>query len=193
MDRFKLLVVCTANLCRSPLAERLWRQALTERLGVAAERFEISSAGTKSQPGTGMHPHAEAVLREWEIDATGFQPRLLTSEQLSGADLILTAERAHRSVCVVTAPATIRRCFTVHQFARLVELVDPAAITATDPVARMRALLNEAFAARSRTQPLAPEEEDLPDPVNQRPAVFSTCAVTLQGAFARTVELIGGA
>ena len=43
---FRWLVVCTGNICRSPMAEHLVRDGLRTRLGEAAADFVVASAGT---------------------------------------------------------------------------------------------------------------------------------------------------
>src|SRR4051812_32932148 len=54
---FRLLFVCTGNICRSPFAEILTRHLLVGRLGGrVAGRFEISSAGVQAVVGSPMHP-----------------------------------------------------------------------------------------------------------------------------------------
>src|SRR4051812_22131637 len=97
-DPARLLVVCHANLCRSPMIERLARQALAKRLGDPAgggqvPTVEVTSAGTHAEPGWDMHPFAGEVLRERGADVTDFASRRLTAELVAGADLVLTAAR----------------------------------------------------------------------------------------------------
>jgi Low molecular weight phosphotyrosine protein phosphatase len=62
-DTFRLLFVCTGNICRSPFAEILTRHLLRGRLGGrAAAAFDVSSAGVAAVVGSAMHPDSRAEL-----------------------------------------------------------------------------------------------------------------------------------
>src|SRR5262245_43206804 len=135
-DRFAVLAVCHANLCRSPLIERLLRRALEDRLGDGAVGFELASAGTDARAGLPMHPLAATVLREWGADDSEFHSTPLDPDVLASADLILTATREQRARCVSLAPATVRRVFTLRQFARLAGAVDASSLPDSSPAAR---------------------------------------------------------
>jgi protein-tyrosine phosphatase len=170
-NRFAVLVVCHANLCRSPLVERLLSHALSRRPG-----FAVASAGTHAHDGLSMHPHTAQVLREWGADHTGFRSRLLTPEVIAEADLILTAERSQRAQCVSLQPAAIGRAFTLRQFGRLAAAVDPARLTGATPADRMLALVGEANLERAAFQPVRPDEDDLVDPIGGPVDGFRECA-----------------
>jgi protein-tyrosine phosphatase len=171
-DRFAVLVVCHANLCRSPLVERLLDHALSRRLG----GFTVASAGTHAHEGLSMHPHTAAVLREWDADDTGFRSRPLTVEAVRRADLILAAERSQRAQCVSLLPEAVGRAFTLRQFGRLAAAVDPSTLTGATPADRLRALVSEANLARAEFQPVGPDEDDLVDPIGGPVEGFRACA-----------------
>jgi protein-tyrosine phosphatase len=176
-ERWAILAVCHANLCRSPLIERLIRRALIDALGSqSAAAFTVSSVGTHAHGGSPMHPYAAAVLRERGADEVGFQSRSIAAGAIAQADLILTADRPQRSLCVSAAPSAIARTFTLRQFGRLAAVVDPASLPDGPPVTRARALVVEAHLARALFQPVAPEEDDLADPVGGPIEAFRECA-----------------
>jgi len=87
----RVLVVCTGNTCRSPMAEALLRRMLDEA-GIEAE---VRSAGTGSIEGGRAHPESMAVARRAGLDLTGFRSRPLTPEQLESADIVLGMQLAH--------------------------------------------------------------------------------------------------
>ncbi|HEV2088106.1 MAG TPA: hypothetical protein VGR21_07325, partial [Cryptosporangiaceae bacterium] len=145
-DRFGILFVCTANLCRSPMAEHLARQRLST--AAPADRIVMGSGGTRADAGRSMHPHAAAVLSERGVDPAGFVSRPVSATGLLGASLVLTAAREHRAHCVTVAPGVVRRCFTLAQFVRLAESVDPASLSGIDPADRPRAAVAAALSAR---------------------------------------------
>jgi protein-tyrosine phosphatase len=186
-ERFAILVVCHANLCRSPLVHHLLGQALRERLGPEAKAFEVSSVGTHAHPGLPMHPNTAAVLREQGGDEGAFRSRAVAADAIKRADLILTADRPQRTICVSTVPASASRTFTILQFGRLAAAIDPASLRAASPIERARTLVAEAHLARAEFQPVAADADDLPDPVGLPLQAFRDCAQRVTG---ETVDVL---
>src|SRR5215213_2499267 len=93
MPPFSVLHVCMGNICRSPMAERLLRQAVWERVGDRADELLLSrSAGTGGwHAGEAMNPPAARELRRRGGDDAGFAARRLLGEHIDTADLVLTA------------------------------------------------------------------------------------------------------
>lgn len=90
----RVLLVCTGNICRSPLAAALMQRALGER-GVTD--VEVTSAGTGAWDGAPVSEGAYLVGLERGLDLSGHRARLLTRELADQADLILTMARHHRA------------------------------------------------------------------------------------------------
>lgn len=90
----KVLFVCTANLCRSPMAEGVFR-TLAERAGVA-EGFEIASAGT-SDGFVGRPPAPEAieVAASRGYDISGIRSRQMVTEDIAYFDYPLAMDSSH--------------------------------------------------------------------------------------------------
>ena len=110
---FNVLFVCTGNVCRSPVAELVTRRLLVDKFGPEeAARFAVSSAGTNAVLGEPMDPLSRAELADAGLDgdeATDFRSRPVTVEAIEAADLILTADRTHRSAVVQLAPSALAR------------------------------------------------------------------------------------
>jgi protein-tyrosine phosphatase len=89
-----VLFVCTANICRSPMAEGVFR-TLAHRAGLEGA-FSVSSAGT-----TGLHageaptPAAVAAAARRGYDIAGQRSRALTREDIAAADYVLAMDRSH--------------------------------------------------------------------------------------------------
>ena len=174
-----ILFVCQANICRSPLAERLtWHLSH----GLRAE-----SAGTHARAGDPMHPAARELLAAAGADTTAFGSRRVTAALVAGAGLVLTATRAQRAHCVTLAPAALGRTFTIRQFGRLAAAVDPGRITATEARPRLAEVLAEVARARGAVQP---GEDDLADPANGTAADMRACAQTIEAALRPVLALI---
>jgi protein-tyrosine-phosphatase len=89
-----ILVVCTANQCRSPIAEGLIRDRL-ERAGIA-DAIMVTSAGTWAQADRPASPHAITAMGERGVDLTRHRSREVDVEMIGGADLVLAMTESHR-------------------------------------------------------------------------------------------------
>jgi protein-tyrosine phosphatase len=189
-DRFEILFVCHANLCRSPLAERLARRAFDDAFGAAASGVVVSSAGTHAYGGTPMHQGSASVLAECGIDPGGFVSRTVDASGPMAADLVLAAGRDQRAACVTLAPSAVRRTFTLLQFSRLVAAVPATdALTGTVP-ARFRGLVEQVHANRHLVPTVLADMDDLPDPVNQPIEAFRECAQEIWKSVSTVVNVI---
>lgn len=110
----RILVVCTANVCRSPFAERLLRARLG---GSLFPGLVVLSAGTNAALGHDGCRAADRMLSRLGADpaAAPHRPGPLTRELIDQAHLVLTADRAHRSVVAALAPDARSRTFTLRE------------------------------------------------------------------------------
>ena len=90
----RILLVCTGNICRSPLAAALLQRALAQR---GIDGLEVASAGTGAWDGAPVSEGAYLVGLERGLDLSAHRARLLTRELVEEADLILTMARHHRA------------------------------------------------------------------------------------------------
>ena len=201
---FRVLVVCTANQCRSPLAEYLLRDALRAagvpavstaeaEAGAAVDgSWVIGSAGTRTRGGRPMDPAALAVLAERGIDGSAFVGRALTPQLIRDADLVLAATREHRGAVARLHPRALGRLFTIEQFGYLLDAVEPIRLDvngSVDDVSAGRALVHAAIAAKSR-RPGRTDADDLADPVGRPVEAFRMCADILAGTAGLIVDRI---
>ncbi|HXW97253.1 MAG TPA: low molecular weight protein arginine phosphatase [Gemmatimonadales bacterium] len=87
-----ILLICTGNTCRSPLAEAMLRRKLQER---GVEGVTVGSAGTGAWDGAPASEGAYLVALEHGLDLSSHRARLLTRELVDGSDLVLTMARHH--------------------------------------------------------------------------------------------------
>ena len=182
---FRVLMVCTANHCRSPIAQQLLAYQAIERFG-GAGGWQVESAGTSVLGPWPLHEYAKIVLAERLPSVAEHHSIGLGHTAISRADLVLTAARSHRSIVVSTVPAAVGRTFTILQFARLCDAVP--SISATRPGELGRRLVEEAKLARSSMQPVPGEFDDLPDPMGRALDEFRVCADRLQDAIDRILR-----
>ena len=192
-DVFRILHVCTGNICRSPMAERLTRAGLEQRLGADAARFVVESAGTWGHSGAPMEPYALSTLASYGVDGRDFRARELVAEHVAGADLVLTATREHRAAAVVLHPRAAARTFTLREFARLAGAVDPGQLTAADPVERARELVRAAAGKRGLVPPQTPKDDDLADPYQGPEHGFVVCGDLVRSSLQRPLDLLAAA
>ena len=109
-----ILVVCTANICRSPFAELLLKAGLHADLNAVVE-----SAGTHAHEGMVVCARVEEHLTtdEWVAQARGKVSRAVTPELLESAALILTASREQQSELVRLNPSVRDRTHTLREAA----------------------------------------------------------------------------
>ena len=147
---FAVLYVCTGNVCRSPMAELLFRSWVSPDADV-----EVASAGTQALVGHGIDRASASALGQLGIDPSRHRARQFEPWMAADADLILTAERAHRDLVMTELPSAFRRTFTMKEFARLARLLSPG------PAAEVIA---QAATMRGADGRLPDGVDDVPDP-----------------------------
>jgi protein-tyrosine phosphatase len=112
-SRPEVLVVCTANVCRSPMAQAL----LTSRLAALGQDAAVRSGGVMPG-GEPALPEAIAAMARYGIDIAAHRSRQVTASDLERADVILAMARENLRHAVVTAPAAWPRAFTLTELVR---------------------------------------------------------------------------
>jgi protein-tyrosine phosphatase len=117
---FCALVVCTGNTCRSPMAEGILRQLLSERLNCAADEIEqrgatVMSAGISAGPGGAAASQAIEVMSESGIDLRTHSSQAVTPQIINFSDVILTMTNGHRAAIVNRWPHLEKKTFTVRR------------------------------------------------------------------------------
>lgn len=182
----RILVVCTGNVCRSPMIERLLQRQLDAAYGPG--QIEVASAGTSSLAGRPMDERSASLLAELGGSGDGFVARQLSERHIGAADLVLTATRQHRSAVVSQNPRALRRTFTVRELALLLHGADVAGLP-SDPAQRVPAV---AELARSRRHLLGGTDQtllDVVDPFRAEDEVYQQVRAELAPA----VEVIAAA
>jgi sulfate adenylyltransferase len=159
-----VLYVCTANICRSPFMELLSRHLVGPQAGAT-----FASAGTHGFDSRPMPPEMLATLTARGVPGgSQFRSRPFTSDLMANADLVLTAETAHRQFILDDYPATFRKVFTLGQFAE--------AVRSAPGELRGRDLLDAVAERRGTADPAL----DVPDPYGRGPEAAEACARSLE-------------
>src|SRR5947207_14885436 len=152
-----ILVVCTGNVCRSPIAEGIARESLARRLGDRAPT--VRSAGTMGWEGSGAMPESIDAAAERGIDIGSHVARRLSEGLVREADLVVAMAQEHREEIHRALPEVADRTFTLKELTRLPEPL-PEPPTGDLPV-RVRA----SAALRRSGFEGNPLDEDISDPL----------------------------
>lgn len=109
-----ILFVCTANICRSPVAEAVLRNRLQER---GMDDWTVRSAGTWAIQERGAAQNSITVLADQGIDITDHRSRMVNREMLTEADLILCMESGHVEALKAEFPDAARRIHLLSEMA----------------------------------------------------------------------------
>jgi protein-tyrosine-phosphatase len=113
----RVLLVCTGNTCRSPMAAALLRDAANKDLDFFASGIEIKSAGTDARAGDSATSLAIKVMKHRRIDLNSHRATRLTPDVIDWADLILTMKRSHKDRIVGAYPAAAGKVSTMAEYA----------------------------------------------------------------------------
>jgi protein-tyrosine phosphatase len=114
LANFMILLVCTGNTCRSPMAEALCRDMLARGLGCGSDELEdygviVMSAGIAAMLGGGATNEALQTLAELGLDLSGHQTQPLTEPLVRHADVIYAMTAPHRETIVAQWPDAAER------------------------------------------------------------------------------------
>lgn len=120
----KILLVCTANICRSPMAMVLLEKMLHAEPG--EHDWQVESAGTWGRDGSRASEHGQTIMSRWEMDLSEHRSRVVTSQILEAADLILVMENGHKEALRVEFPQVASRVFLLSEMAGIAyDVADP--------------------------------------------------------------------
>jgi protein-tyrosine phosphatase len=175
-----VLVLCTANVCRSPMGAALLARRL-DRLGVPVP---VRSSGMLGD-GVPPDPAAVAVMAGYGIEIAPHRSRVARPADLAQACLVLAMARENLRYAVVTEPAAWPRAFTLKELIRRGERIGPRA-----PGEPFAAWLDRAHAGRVRTSLLGDSaDDDIPDPTGAPVRAYADTAALLDQLMARLAEL----
>ncbi|MBC6443898.1 MAG: low molecular weight phosphotyrosine protein phosphatase [Alphaproteobacteria bacterium GM202ARS2] len=112
MTPFRLVFICTGNICRSPTAEAVMR-ALVHKDGLS-DRYPVDSAGTSDfHDGEGIDPRAAQIAQAHGYDTTGIRARAVRADDFLATGIMFAMTREHLrflEAMAQTIDAQKRRC-----------------------------------------------------------------------------------
>lgn len=185
----RILIVCTGNTCRSPMAEAMLRD-LAARAG---KPLEIRSAGVATVNGLPISPHAASTLRKRKLMLPG-DSTSMSAEDVLWANLILTMTSSHKRAILERFPQALPKTFTLKEYALR---GDPV----MDDVAEAERLYSEWQVRQALGQNLTAEERtrlfelqrripdfDVADPFGGPLALYEQCADELEDVLMTLVD-----
>ncbi len=192
---FAVLLVCTGNICRSPLAEQLLRARADEfarSLGVddATPWVTFASAGTHGKDGDSMPRQAAELSVRYGGDPSEHSATRLWPVMIDSADLVIGLARTHRSEVVTMVPRASRYSFTLIEFARLLDdLTTDSNLripleAVSSPSDLLRTLVGAVAARRGLAPRSAPEDDDVIDPYRRSQKTYDLSGESIDAAVA---------
>jgi len=178
-SRARVVVLCTANRCRSPLGGAIFRRE-AELLNLPVE---VVTAGF-SEPGLPATSATVDSARDRDLDLSGHRSRRVDSALLAEADLVLGMERAHVREAVVLEPSVWRHTFTLRELVRRAEAAEPRAADES-----LRNWLEALSDGRERKELMGSSpDDDVADPTTDWTVDHATTAAVIDDLVRRFVS-----
>jgi protein-tyrosine phosphatase len=177
---FSVLHVCTGNICRSPMSERILD-------GLTGDDVFNHGAGISAfHEGENMQPGSMDELEARGYDFEGHRARHLVRAHVESSDLILVATTGHLEYLAERFPEAGARTFLVRTFGRI------AADAAPDLPDGDTATRGKALAAAADERRGDYDEIGLSDPWGMSRAVYGRIADQLEDALEPVAAALGG-
>jgi protein-tyrosine phosphatase len=184
----KVLIVCTGNICRSPIAHGLLHDRARR---VGEDWLEVRSAGTWGRSGSGATPEAVSAAAGLGVDIEAHRSSRFNDDMAKWADLIITMTTEQAAEVLQESPEARAKTFTLKELVSLLGSLPPRAAE-TRPKEGLTKRIGEADHARSSGHSL-PADLDVADPLGLSETVYLAVANELEGLVDDLLrELIGG-
>lgn len=122
-DMARILIICTANICRSPVAAALLRDRLRQK-GLVG--WEVTSAGTWAVEERPASRYSVDVMGQYGFDITAHRSTMVEERHLREADLALTMEDGHAEALRAEFPAQAHKVYMLTEMiGRSYNIADP--------------------------------------------------------------------
>lgn len=121
---FRILIVCTGNTCRSPMAEGILKKKLSD---AGEDGVWVSSAGTSGLIGAAASKEAVTAAKSFGVDISSHKSSSLSKQLLQKANIILVMTEVHRQLILEALPEAKSKTFLLSNFSSsdIEEIPDP--------------------------------------------------------------------
>jgi protein-tyrosine phosphatase len=184
----RLLIVCTGNICRSPIADGL----LVTRLVPLGGGIEVRSAGTWGRKGSPATPEAVSAAAQHGIDIQAHRSSTFTADLADRADLIITMTSEQAEEVLAEAPDAGPKTFTLKELVAILRSLPPVPSGNPTRDGLLRRIA-DAAGARSAAGYGAPADLDVADPLGLSETMYRAIAKELEGLVDELMRgLVGG-
>jgi protein-tyrosine phosphatase len=173
-----ILVVCTANVARSPLAHVML---------AASVDVEVDSAGTKARAGDAAAVPSQQLAAARGLDLSGHRSTPVVPGAIEAADLVVTMSERQRDHCGSLVSGAGPKVFTLRE---LVRLLAAAGLDGDEPAPSPAAVATRAHLARPAA-PRSSRPEDVHDPIRDPWPAWVEMAASLDGLLTPVLAALG--
>ncbi|MFT4246370.1 MAG: low molecular weight phosphatase family protein [Micrococcaceae bacterium] len=174
---FKIMFVCTGNICRSPFGERVLQAGLDK---LSPRAFEVTSSGTYGMLSyDGMAAKSAELVESFGAEVDDFEPRRMNDRMIEDSDLIFGLTQDHRAEIMARVPKSTRKTFTLREFARCLERATLP--NAKDIYTAWTNLVAQCADLRSQVSVEA-EDDDVLDPYGRSMRTYKKMALQMMPA-----------
>ena len=184
----KVLIVCTGNICRSPIAHGLLHDRARR---VGEDWLEVRSAGTWGRSGSGATPEAVSAAAGLGVDIEAHRSSRFNDDMAKWADLIITMTTEQAAEVLQESPEARTKTFTLKELVSLLGSLPPRAAAETTHKEGLTRRIGEADQARSSGHSL-PLDLDVADPLGLSETVYRAVANELEGLVDDLLRTLAG-
>ena len=108
-----ILIICTANICRSPMAMVLLSEKIREN--ELPGQWTVESAGTWAREGYPASKYGGELMSERGLDLANHRSRMVTKEMLDQSSLVLTMESGQKEALAAEFPDAAHKIFMLSE------------------------------------------------------------------------------
>lgn len=183
----QVLMICTANIARSPLAAAIFGAHVAG--SDLTQTVTVESAGVRARVGDPAARASIEIARQWDLDLRDHRSQPVTPGLLEASTLIVTMTAQQRDDLGARTAQLGARCFTLRELVRLIGAIEVDGL-ASPAAERLTEVVRRAHLQRPRSTPTGPE--DIADPYGRSRRHYVEMANELQATIGTIAPVLLG-